>query len=90
LPHDSCSVKANKCFAYSTAENDLGIQTKLAWPSKNPFSEKSSKSNVRVFKISTGTTPPRGPPICIALILSLKPPPISSIIKLIGVPKSTS
>ena len=52
-----------------------GIQTTEACPNKNPSLANESKSTERFSILLTGTNPPSGPPICMALIGLLNPPP---------------
>src|SRR6185437_6948664 len=61
-----------------------------ACPSKKPFCAKDSTSTVRSLTLSTGIIPPKGPPMCTAFILDLKPPPSSCTTVFKGVPISTS
>ena len=61
------------------------------WPTMQPCAASSSKSK-GVSSSDPGRIPPSGPPIWSALIArpSTSPPPISSQISRIGVPKRTS
>src|SRR5579872_5919380 len=68
----------------------VGRQTTEACPKRNPFCANDSKSTVRSFILLIGTSPPSGPPICIAFTGERNPPPRSFTTTDNGVPISTS